>query len=851
MRRRGPTSSAGISPGYRSWSIRSTSTSAARSPRCPSASPTPSRSRLGKRRELAVYRKADAVACVSDEDARILDSDGAIAPRFIIPLVVPERPRTVRAREPELLFLGGFRHAPNGDGLLWFVREVWDAVRAGVPSARLTVIGSNPTAEVADLAKVEGIDVIGYVPEVGPYLDRAALMVAPLRFGAGVKTKVAEAMAAGLPVVTTSVGAQGLDVIAGEHLMIADDPIAFARRAVELLADPGRAERVGRAGRARVAVLLSPDAIEARLGAMLAMVAGARGPMGPPWAWWLARRDPPRSGRGAASDDSAGRSSDRTTNVPRVMTGRAVARPDRITMPTSATSRRPPIAPIGDDRARPYWSVMMPVYNCDDLFEEALRSVLDQDPGPDRMQIAVLDDGSRSRRHEEVIRRLAPTRVEVHRHAASIGLARNWNACIARSRGLWVHILHQDDLALPGFYERLARAGAHPEVGAAFSRHHFIDAKGRRFGMSGLERPTAGVLAGWLTRISHSQYIQCPAIVVRRGVYEHLGGFRTDLRYALDWEMWVRIAASYPIWYDPEPLASYRVHEGNETSRLKRRGRDIPDIHRAIQTMRRTLPPEYHRAMGRGLLAFFREIELESAYRALVAGEPPAGDDQPPPGDEMRPLDEDAPDRLPIFQVGPEDLARQDAPAVRPAQAGPPLGPSRPMRSHVERPGARMIVSPLRDRPVEPQEQPLGPEDDLHVLVGQGIFQGRDGDRAQFEQPALGRLARLGGGIAELLDQRPRPVLQPRVDAVDEQQRHADELPGRGEDVEEHGVVQGLARQVRQDDQLARLEQGRAVLVEQGTAPGRRAGPAPPAGGPARRGSSPGTRGRKASGAAT
>jgi glycosyltransferase involved in cell wall biosynthesis len=291
-------------------------------------------------------------------------------------------------------------------------------------------------------------------------------------------------------------------------------------------------------------------------------------------------------------------------------------------MPVFARTRPPRIAPIGADRARPYWSVMMPVYNCDELFEDALRSVLDQDPGPDRMQIAVLDDVSKGRRHEEVIRRLAPDRVELHRHATSHGLARNWNACIARSRGHWVHILHQDDLVLPGFYERLEQAGAHDEVGAAFARFHFIDVTGRSTWLTEPERPTAGILSGWLAKISQTQRIQCPSIVVRRSVYEHLGGFRTDLCYALDWEMWNRIAASYSIWYDPEPLASYRIHERNETSRLKRRGRDLTDIRRAIRVVRRNLPREYQSDVGRELLAYLGEVERLLAYEALLAREP-------------------------------------------------------------------------------------------------------------------------------------------------------------------------------------------------------------------------------------
>ena len=134
---------------------------------------------------------------------------GGVSRRGVIPVVVPCRERPGRDRRPELLFLGGFQHAPNLDGLSWFVREAWPAVRVAVPGARLTVVGSNPTPEVERLGGRDGIEVVGRVPETGPYLERAALMVAPLRYGAGMKTKVVEAMAAGLAVVHDVGGGPG------------------------------------------------------------------------------------------------------------------------------------------------------------------------------------------------------------------------------------------------------------------------------------------------------------------------------------------------------------------------------------------------------------------------------------------------------------------------------------------------------------------------------------------------------------------------------------------------------------------------------------------------------------------
>ena len=241
------------------------------------------------------------------------------------------------------------------------------------------------------------------------------------------------------------------------------------------------------------------------------------------------------------------------------------------------------IRPVDPGVDRPYWSVMIPTYNCDDLLERTLRAVLGQDPGTDRMQIAVIDDRSPNGRSRSIVERMAPGRVEFFEQPANVGLAENWNTCVVRARGDWVHILHQDDLIAPGFYDRLARADeARPEVGAAFCRYSYIGAGGETLKLAPIERESAGALEGWASKIAVEQRIQCPSIVVRRAAYERLGGFRADLRFSLDWEMWARIAFAYPVWYEPEVLASWRDHAGSETRRLKEAGIVLDDIERGI-----------------------------------------------------------------------------------------------------------------------------------------------------------------------------------------------------------------------------------------------------------------------------
>ena len=232
----------------------------------------------------------------------------------------------------------------------------------------------------------------------------------------------------------------------------------------------------------------------------------------------------------------------------------------------------PPRIPALESAAdRPLFSVMIPVYEPGPYLLETLASILSQDLGTDAMQIAVLDDASpRVDVNSLIASSPWAKRVTVFRNERNLGLAGNWNEGIRQARGRYVHLLHQDDLVSPGFYARINSGfDASSDVGMAFTRYRFIDAQGAETKRSDLERRKAGIVNNWLLRITERYRVHCPAAVVRRSVYESLGGFRSDLSYALDWEMWVRIAARYSVWFEPEPLASYRQHPDNASARLE------------------------------------------------------------------------------------------------------------------------------------------------------------------------------------------------------------------------------------------------------------------------------------------
>lgn len=270
----------------------------------------------------------------------------------------------------------------------------------------------------------------------------------------------------------------------------------------------------------------------------------------------------------------------------------------------------------------PIFSVVIPTYEPGQFLREALRSVLAQDPGQDQMQIAIVDDASPKADIAALLAGIAdPQRVEVHRHSVNLGLAGNWNRAVATARGGLIHILHQDDLVRCGFYSQLLRGFRQvPDIGMAFCRHAYIDEFDVVTRISHRERWRAGVLHRWLNCIGESQRIQCPSAIVSHKVYEAIGGFREDLRYTLDWEMWVRIAANYPVWYEPATLACYRRHSGNETARLRSSSALGADTLKAIEMLAMHFPSESRSAMKLKAYQTVVQTELRRAKKSIDNG---------------------------------------------------------------------------------------------------------------------------------------------------------------------------------------------------------------------------------------
>ena len=160
------------------------------------------------------------------------------------------RPAETPGQELELVFSGSMDWFPNEDAMLWFLDSMLPAIRRELPEVRLTIVGRNPSAKLQQRAAQEtGVTVTGTVDDVRPSVHRASVYLVPLRIGGGTRLKIFEALAMGKAIVSTTVGAEGLPLEDGKHLVLADTPEAFARQVVALVKNPELRARLGRAGR--------------------------------------------------------------------------------------------------------------------------------------------------------------------------------------------------------------------------------------------------------------------------------------------------------------------------------------------------------------------------------------------------------------------------------------------------------------------------------------------------------------------------------------------------------------------------------------------------------------------------
>ena len=218
-----------------------------------------------RRIERHAATTADAAIVCSGADKRMLGGSAVVIPNgYDLPAELPAR--RAQGMPPTLLFIGFFAYEPNSDAAFWFAREVLPLIQRELPSARLRLVGeTGGRQDVVELAGQPGVEVVGQVADIVAELSQATVSVAPLRIGAGTRIKILEGFAAGLPVVATTVGAEGLDAIPDKHLLIADTAADFSAACVRLLTDSELAARVGTAGLALHRERFQWESIEARI----------------------------------------------------------------------------------------------------------------------------------------------------------------------------------------------------------------------------------------------------------------------------------------------------------------------------------------------------------------------------------------------------------------------------------------------------------------------------------------------------------------------------------------------------------------------------------------------------------
>ncbi|MEO0278761.1 MAG: glycosyltransferase family 4 protein, partial [candidate division WOR-3 bacterium] len=217
--------------------------------------------------ERKIARLADLVLLVSPVDALALAKMAPEARISVIPNGVDTsyfQPLPCCER-PVLTFWGNLRYVPNVDGVRWFCQEILPEIRKVIPDVELMIIGKDPSQEVIALSACPGVQVVGPVPDLRPYLAQTAVAVIPLRFGTGVRNKILEAFASARAVVSTSVGCEGLEVEPGVHLEVADEPEIFARKVIGLLQNPERRNQLAFSARILVEKNYTWEAVGERL----------------------------------------------------------------------------------------------------------------------------------------------------------------------------------------------------------------------------------------------------------------------------------------------------------------------------------------------------------------------------------------------------------------------------------------------------------------------------------------------------------------------------------------------------------------------------------------------------------
>ncbi len=364
-----------------------------------------------KRVELLWYRKADMVLTVTERDRDVLLGEDPALRVGISTDIHPLPPFEWKEDARDLVYIGNFQHNPNEDAVVYFTREILPLVHEELPDVKFRIVGNGPTAAVRALAGKK-VEVTGYVPDIVPYLRESRVCVVPLRYGAGLKGKVGQAMAAGAPQVSTSIGVEGMGLVHGHDVLIADTPGRFAREVIRLYRDDNLRKQIALNARERVARQYSVEEAKRYWEEVFEFIQGPR------------------------------------------KTSRSEG--DRPTTCRETLYTRPAPVPA----IVPKVSIVIPVYNNLALTANCRESIRKYTKMPH--EIVIVDNGS----EEPVAFDAEQNHIRVIRNETNLGFAAAVNQGIRSTYGEYVVILNNDTIVTPGWLERLiAHLEDDPKIG--------------------------------------------------------------------------------------------------------------------------------------------------------------------------------------------------------------------------------------------------------------------------------------------------------------------------------------------------------------------------------------------------
>lgn len=231
-----------------------------------------------KKLETRLTRSCDQIWCVTEEDQKALAREAPEAHFAIIPTIHPLQDRGQRFAERKgLFFIGNYLHRPNVDAVHYFVREIYPAVRETLPALKVFIVGDHAPPEITNYAS-DDVTVTGYLADVSPLFQSCRIFIAPLRFGSGIKGKIGQALSYGLPVITTSIGAEGMGLTHGRDAIVADGAHEFAEGMIKLYTNAELWQTLSDNGYHHVSQHFAPEVVVRKIRKAILNVARASRP---------------------------------------------------------------------------------------------------------------------------------------------------------------------------------------------------------------------------------------------------------------------------------------------------------------------------------------------------------------------------------------------------------------------------------------------------------------------------------------------------------------------------------------------------------------------------------------------